>query len=68
MAKLKRETVVHLLNEAIDELYAMWGKEWCICWGIDQGLSNEEICDWIYDDMELIIKIRKEMEEEENAG
>ena len=68
MAKMERERVVHLLNEAIDVLYDMFGKEWCVRWGIDQGLSDEEICDWIYDDMELIVKIRKEMEEEENAG
>ena len=64
MAKMEKERVVHLLNEAIDMLYAMFDKEWCIRWGIDQGLSDEEICDWIYEDMELIIKIRKEMEEE----
>lgn len=65
MAKMERERVVHLLNEAIDILYDMFGKEWCIRWGIDQGLSNEEICDWIYEDMESIIEIRKKMEEEE---
>ena len=65
MAKMERERVVHLLNEAIDVIYGMFGKEWCVHWGIDQGLSDEEICDWIYDDMELIIKIKKEMRGEE---
>ena len=66
--KLPKETVIHMLNSALDVLLDILGKEWLVRWGIDQGLTNEEVCDWVYDDMELIIEIRKEMEEEENAG
>ena len=65
---LPKETVIHMLNSALDELLGMFGKEWLIRWAIDQGLTNEEICDWVYDDMDAIIEVRKKVEEEENAG
>ena len=64
--KLPKETVIHMLNSALDVLLEILGREWLIRWAIDQGLSDEEIYDWVYEDMELIIKIRKEVEEEEN--
>ena len=63
--KLPKETVIHMLNSALDVMLDILGKEWLVRWGIDQGLTNEEVCDWVYDDMELIVEIRKEMEEEE---
>ena len=66
--KLPKETVIHMLNSALDVLLEILGKEWLIEWAIDQGLTNEEICDWVYDDMDTIIEVRKKVEEEENAG
>jgi hypothetical protein len=65
--KLQKETVIHMLNSALDILLEILGREWLIRWAIDQGLTNEEICDWVYDDMDAIIEVRKEMEEEENG-
>lgn len=64
--KLPKETVIHMLNSALDVLLECFGKEWLIMWAIDQGLTNEEICDWVYDDMDTIIEVRKKVEEEEN--
>lgn len=61
--KTKEEKVVHLLNSALDVLIECFGKYWVVQWAIDQGLTNEEIEDWIYDDMDLIIECRKESEE-----
>ena len=65
--KLPKETVIHMLNSALDVLLEMFGREWLIRWAIDQGLTNEEICDWVYDDMDTIIEVRKKVEEEENG-
>ena len=65
--KLPKETVIHMLNSALDVMLEMFGREWLIRWAIDQGLTNEEICDWVYDDMETIIEVRKKVEEEENG-
>jgi hypothetical protein len=65
--KLQKETVIHMLNSALDILLGILGREWLIRWAIDQGLTNEEICDWVYDDMDAIIEVRKEVEEEENG-
>ena len=62
--KLPKETVIHMLNSALDILLEMFGREWLIGWAIDQGLTNEEICDWVYDDMDTIIEVRKKVEEE----
>ena len=64
--KLPKETVIHMLNSALDVLLECFGREWLIEWDIDQGLTNEEICDWVYDDMDTIIEVRKKVEEEEN--
>ena len=66
--KLPKETVIHMLSSAHDVLLEILGREWLIEWAIDQGLTNEEICDWVYDDMETIIEVRKKVEEEENAN
>lgn len=66
--KLPKETVLHMLNSALDVLLEVFGRKWLIEWAIDQGLTNEEICDWVYDDMKTIIEVRKKVEEEENAG
>ena len=66
--KLPKETVIHMLNSALDIMLEMFGREWLIRWAIDQGLTNEEICDWVYDDMDTIIEVRKEVEEEENGS
>ena len=66
--KLPKETVIHMLNSALDVLLEILGREWLIEWAIDQGLTNEEICDWVYDDMDTIIEIRKKVEEEENGN
>ena len=63
--KLPKETVIHMLNSALDVLLGLLGRGWLIEWAIDQGLTNEEICDWVYDDMETIIEVRKKVEEEE---
>lgn len=65
--KLPKETIIHMLNSALDVLLEILGREWVIRWAIDQGLTNEEICDWVYDDIDTIVEVRKEMEEEENA-
>ena len=65
--KLPKETVIHMLNSVLDVLLENFGREWLIEWAIDQGLTNEEICDWVYDDMETIIEVRKKVEEEENG-
>ena len=65
--KLPKETVIHMLNSALDILLENFGREWLIEWAVDQGLTNEEICDWVYDDMEAIVEVRKKVEEEENA-
>lgn len=65
--KLSKETVIHMLNSALDVLLEIFGREWLIEWAIDQGLTNEEICDWVYDDMDTIIEVRKKVEEEENG-
>ena len=66
--KLPKETVIHMLSSALDVLLEILGREWLIEWAIDQGLTNEEICDWVYDDMETIIEVRKKVEEEETAN
>ena len=65
---LSRETAINMLNSALDVLLEILGREWLIEWAIDQGLTNEEICEWVYGDMETIIEIRKKVEEEENAN
>ena len=65
--KMKKEKIVHLLNSALDVLIESFGGRWLVQWAIDQGLTNEEIEDWVYDDMDLIIECRKESEEEENG-
>lgn len=64
LARLEREMAIHLLSEAIDILCGLFGAEWCVRWGIDHGLSDEEICDWLYEDMETVIKVRKEIEKD----
>lgn len=64
--KLPKETVIHMLNSALDVLLENLGREWLIEWAIDQGLTNEEICDWVYDDMDTIIEVRRKVEKEEN--
>lgn len=64
--KLPKETIINMLNSALDVLLENFGREQLIRWAIDQDLTNQEICDWVYDDMETIIEIRKKMEEEEN--
>ena len=61
--KTKEEKVAHLLNSALDVLIECFGKYWVVQWAIGQGLTNEEIKGWIYDDMDLIIECRKESEE-----
>ena len=61
--KTKEEAIIHLLNSALDALIKCFGKCWVIQWAIDQGLTNEEIEDWVYNDMDLIIECRKESEE-----
>ena len=68
LMKMKKEKIVHMLNSALDVLVECFGERWLVQWAIDQGLTNEEIKDWVYDDMDLIIECRKESEEEENAG
>ena len=66
--KLPKDTVIHMLNSALDVLLECFGGEWLIEWAIDQGLTNEEICDWVYDNMEKIVEVRKKVEEEENGN
>lgn len=61
--KTKEEKIVHLFNSALDMLIECFGKCWVVQWAIDQGLTNEEIEDWVYNDMDLIIECRKESEE-----
>ena len=60
---IKKEIIENLLLSTIDYLEGIFGKEWLILWGIDNGLTNEEICNYIYDDELLIERFRKGMEE-----
>ena len=57
---MEHSTVVNLLNAALDLLFDCCGEEWLINWGIDQGLSDEDIKNWLIDDVELIARCREE--------
>lgn len=65
---IKKEIMENLLSSAMDCLGGIFGGEWLILWGIDNGLTNEEICHYIYDDELLVKRIRKEWEEENPYG
>lgn len=54
------ETLSTLFSSAIDTLYAMFGAEWVIEWGIDNEMTDEQIVNWLVEDVELVGKIRKE--------
>ena len=66
MAKMEKERVINLLNSALDVLSETMGREWLIRWAINEGLTDEEIDDWVWYDIEYIRQVRKEMEEEED--
>lgn len=68
MAKMEKERVINLLNSALDVLSETMGREWLVRWAINEGLTDEEIDDWVWYDIEYIKEVRKEMEEEENAS
>lgn len=53
------DTLVYLFHSAIDTLYAMFGAEWVITWGIDNEMTDEQIASWLVEDVELIKEIRK---------
>lgn len=53
------DTLESLFSSAIDVLYESFGAEWVIEWGIDYGLTDEQIFNWLVDDVELIEKLRK---------
>lgn len=59
-------TTVNLLNAALDVLYDCFGEEWLVNWGIDQGLSDQEIENWLVDDVELIARCREEAGSDED--
>lgn len=52
-------TLASLFSSAIDTLYAMFGAEWVIAWGIDNEMTDEQIASWLVEDVELIKEIRK---------
>jgi hypothetical protein len=68
MAKMEKERVINLLNSALDVLSEVMGREWLVKWAINEGLSDEEIDDWVWYDIEYIREVRREMESEEDAG
>jgi hypothetical protein len=57
---MNKETAINLLNSALDVLYDCFGEEWLVNWGIDQGLSDQDIENWLVDDVELIARCREE--------
>jgi hypothetical protein len=63
--KMKKERVINLLNSALDVLSETMGREWLVRWAINEGLTDEEIDDWVWYDIEYIREVRKEMESEE---
>lgn len=63
--KMKKERVINLLNSALDVLSETMGREWLVRWAINEGLTDEEIDDWVWYDIEYIREVRKEMEGEE---
>lgn len=65
MAKMEKERVISLLNSALDVLSETMGREWLVRWAINEGLTDEEIDDWVWYDIEYIREVRKEMESEE---
>ena len=65
MAKMEKERVISLLSSALDVLSETMGREWLVRWAINEGLTDEEIDDWVWYDIEYIKEVRKEMESEE---
>jgi hypothetical protein len=63
--KMEKERVINLLNSALDVLSETMGREWLVRWAINEGLTDEEIDDWVWYDIEYIREVRKEMESEE---
>lgn len=53
------DTLASLFSSAIDILYESFGAEWVITWGIDNGMTDEQIASWLVEDTELIKEIRK---------
>lgn len=53
------DTLESLFSSAIDVLYESFGAEWVITWGIDNEMTDEQIFNWLVDDIELIEKLRK---------
>lgn len=53
------DTLAYLFSSAIDTLYAMFGPEWVITWGIDNEMTDEQIVNWLVEDINLVEKVRK---------
>lgn len=63
-----KEEIFDLLNNAIDQLLEMYGKEWLIRWALDNGLTLQETLNDIFDDEDVVQQVYEEWKEENGVS